>query len=388
MNNEHIFEILGITSHEDSYTDLINYAFKNNQKFRENFLLLLGEQEDSEWNTEVRHQVKIKLNKRKKDVPDLILFNKKLNKILVIENKVHSGEGWEQTKRYADDKFKFKLKEYLNFKSEPNFKFFFLALDEEIEPSAKSFTKITYKDISKFIPESLGSSKLDILLKELKERLDEYYNLQPPKESDEVLNYLKNNQKRLINLYRTFQVLTRNLLNNQNKKELNGKPFTGKTHSPLPSNKNIYYCQWHKNSWKSKEFDKEINALKIEDAKKSYFIHFEFHLEEVNGSYTLNLNIHYEINKNLINRKERKKWKEQNQNFCNTYFNTYNLTRKEFFHYLKKNSPKDWKFKYKSLQLATYQFDKNIKFKELKEKTNELIKNTIPIIDEGLKKIT
>jgi len=218
MNNEHIFEILGITSHEDSYTDLINYAFKNNQKFRENFLLLLGEQEDSEWNTEVRPQVPIKLNKRKKYVPDLILFNKKLNKILVIENKVHSGEGWEQTKRYARKEFKESLKKYLNFESEPDFKFFFLALDEEIEPSDESFTKITYKDISKCIPESLGSSKLDILLKELKERLDEYYNLQPPQESDEVLNYLKNNQKRLINLYRTFQLLTRNLLNNQNKK--------------------------------------------------------------------------------------------------------------------------------------------------------------------------
>ena len=48
--SEHIFEILGIGSREDSYTDLIAYAFNNNFEFKKNFLLhVLEENQPSDW---------------------------------------------------------------------------------------------------------------------------------------------------------------------------------------------------------------------------------------------------------------------------------------------------------------------------------------------------
>ena len=105
--NEHIFDILGIGSREDSYTDLIAYAFEHSSEFRQNILTKLGEQDYGDWKGWIRPPIPIKSKSgRKKDVPDLILFSNKKQKVLLIENKVFSCEGWEQTKRYASDEFK------------------------------------------------------------------------------------------------------------------------------------------------------------------------------------------------------------------------------------------------------------------------------------------
>lgn len=178
---EHIFDILGIGNREDSYTDLIAYSFTTSSSFRENVLNILEMPDYDDWFSLTRLPVAIKSNiGRKKDVPDLLLISKKGNKIVLIENKVHSNEGWAQTERYASDEFKESLIHYLHrnelLESQtPDIKFFYLTLDGD-KPSSTEFNILKYSDIANCIPSNLGNSKRDILLQELKERIDEYYN--------------------------------------------------------------------------------------------------------------------------------------------------------------------------------------------------------------------
>ena len=358
---EHIFEVLGISSREDSYTDLIAYALEHNYEFRKNFLALLQAQDSVEWKIKVRPSVLIKLGRRK-DIPDLILFNRKINKILLIENKVFSGEGWEQTKRYASDEFKKNLEEYLKMPSS-NFEFFFLTLDGT-EPCSPSFQSISYRKISECIPKIFGNSKLDILLKELKERIDEYYNWPPPKGNDVVLEYLKNTQ-RLVNSYRTFQIMTNNFLD----KNLSFYKEWGKT-----ANRGcgyIPFCLWYKKLWRGEKYQEEKTG------NNCYDIHFEFQWNTRKDNLKLYLHYHtypYMTKKNL---------EELNKTFREEYYKK----RNDFFKFVKENAPQRWTINKSYLIIADHLFNKNITFVELKKKVNELINNMTPIIDNYLSEL-
>ena len=268
--SDHIFEILGIGSREDSYTDLIHYAFENNTEFKKKLLKLLNEQNFNDWKAITRPSVTIVSETgRKKDVPDLIIFSKKAYKILLIENKVFSGEGWKQTERYSSDDFKNSLTKDLVKKEKmvenPKFKFIFLTLYGK-EPSSSNFLTKSYKDIANCIPQTLSNTKLDILLTELKERINEYENWPLPKENDVVLNYL-HNTNRLVNSYRTFTIMSKNLIDTKNVPvvECSITANRGSGYIPL--------CIWQKDEWKG-EKDSTEKSEQI-DGRKCFDIHFE-----------------------------------------------------------------------------------------------------------------
>jgi len=358
--NEHIFDILGISSREDSYTDLIVHAFRQHSGFRKNLLSLLREEDYNDWEHLVRPSVSIKVG-RKKDVPDLILFNKKANKIILIENKVFSGEGWNQTERYASNEFKKSLESYLGI-SKANFKFFFLTLDE-IEPSSSEFQTISYLDISECIPKTIGNSKLDILLEELKERIDEYYNWPKPSENDVVLDYLKN-IRRLVNSYRTFRIMVDGLLelNKEFLKECGITANRGSGYIPL--------CLWYKESWRSREYPEE------KDGSKCYDIHFEFQWDTREDWENLTLYLHYHTNPYMT----QKELKEVSKDFVAKY----DESRDDFFSYIKEKAPQYWNISKTFLRIAYYTFDNNVNFGNLKKIVNVLIGNMTSIIDEYL----
>jgi len=362
--DKHIFDILGVGSREDSYTDLLGHAFNENSTFKKNFLSLLGEKDDNDWEYEIRPNIPIKSESgRKKDIPDLILYNKKTKVVLLIENKIFSDEGWNQTERYASEEFKDSIEEYLDLQK-PHFKFFYLTLDGT-KPSSKEFQILTYKDISNAIPTSLGNTKLDILLKELKERIDEYYNWPKPKDDYEVLEYLKNTQ-RLVNPFRTFQILANNLI----------EPDTFLTEFGITANRGSGYipiCLWYKKTWKSNPEEK--------DGGKCYNIHFEFQWDTKYNS--LRLYLHYETNPYMT----QKEFKTLDEDFQKEY----KKSRDDFFYYVKEKKPKSWKIKKTYLGIAYYPFDdkkdnddKGIEFGEMKKIFQELFGNMTPIIDKYL----
>ncbi len=360
---EHIFDILGVGTRENSYTDLIDYAFTHNKDFRQKFLELLGEQDYSDWECKVRPNITIKSGRgRKKDVPDLILINYKSKKICLIENKLFSGEGWEQTKRYASSEFRTALKKELQIKPK-NIKFFYLTL-EGISPVSSNFKTVSYLGILNFLKEiSLGNSKLDILLKELQERLEEYYNWNKPKDNEIVIDYLKRT-RRLVNWEKTFRIVSENVFNKKEFKKWFG--ITGNCGSGY-----IPLCQWYKMSWIGKKYPDE------KDGTKCYNIHFEFHWDTRQDWENLTLYLHYETNPYMT--------RKQMESIESNFIKKYTKARDDFFKYIKESAPNGWKISKTSLRIAYYTFNKSIKFRELQEQMYKLINVMSPHIDEYLK---
>jgi len=360
---DHIFDILGIGSREDSYTDLIAYAFEHSREFRKNILNSLGEEDRGGWKSKKRPSVPIRKSEKgkRKDIPDLILFNKETKRALLIENKIFSGEGWEQTERYASDEFKTSLKEH--FKMEYcNLKFFFLTLDG-MEACSSRFKTISYLKISECIPKTLSDSKLGILLRELRERIEEYYNWPGIKNDDVVLKYLKNGRG-LVNYDKTFKNVVDNIVqNNDLKLEVGVTSNRGCGHIPL--------CIWQKKNWKSKEYPHQTNG------SKCYNIHFELQWNTCDDSIKLRLDYH--TNPYMA----KKELKEVSKNFIAEY----KKARDNFFNVVKEKAPSKWNISKTSLRIAYYSFDKNVKFGELRKTANELVNNMIPIVDNYLKNV-
>lgn len=207
--DKHIFDILGIGSREDSYSDLIAEAFKELKEFRVSLLNALSEPYADDWKIQTRVNVPVVIpGGRKRDIPDIVFSSANLNKIIVLENKIFSGEGWEQTIRYAEDIFKEKIAQHATIGLEnPEFSFYYLTLDGS-KPASNEFIPIRYDTVilSALLSSNYSgvkNNKLCFLLEELKERIEEYKNWREPEPDEEVLEYL-NNTKRLVNQERTF----------------------------------------------------------------------------------------------------------------------------------------------------------------------------------------
>jgi hypothetical protein len=370
--SEHIFEILGIRSREDSYTDLIAYAFNNNFEFKKNFLLhILEENQPSDWEKPiVRPSVFIKKSSRTKDMPDLILINKKIPKVILIENKIFSDEGWEQTKHYASHEFKQALVEYLKKNNmllnddQIQFVYYFLTLEGK-KAAAEKFRPLSYCRILEILNDiKFGNSKLDILLQELKERLEEYYQWPCPVETDNVFSYL-NKTKRLVNQYRTFQILMKTLL--ADKKEF--EKWGG-----ITSNRGCGYIPlylFYKPSWVGREYSKETDGFEC------YHIHFELQWNTRWNELTLYL--HYETNPYMTKAEYYKVIDEQ-------FKIRYRTRREEFVSFLKEhmNRINNWQIcKNKWLMVAKYRFkEDDVIFLNFKNKFNALVNSMEDIVDD------
>ena len=354
--------MLGIGSREDSYTDLVAYAFEHSPKFNGKLLklLVLDEKDHGNWKDQVRPQVPIKKSQggRTKDIPDLILFSKKRRKVILIENKLFSGEGLKQTKRYASNEFKNSLEQHLKIKFLV-FKFFFLTLDGT-KPCSRSFETISYLDISNCIPQNLGSSKLDILLEELRERIDEYYSWPLPNEDAVVLDYL-NNRKRLVNSYRTFRIVADKLFDPSLGflKDCDITANRGSGYIPL--------CLWYKERWRSKEYPEE------KDGAKCYNIHFEFQWDTREDRENLTIYLHYETNPYMAQKELKKVGKH--------FIEEHRKARDKFYNYIKGQSPSEWNISKTFLRIAYYTFDKEIRFGDLKKKVNSLIESMTNVVE-------
>jgi len=382
-NDNHIFEMLGIGSREDSYTNLIHCAFIHNSKFQEKLLERLSDLNPFEnhphfddWKSIIQPTVAIKSDTgRKKDIPDMVIFSQKAQLILLIENKTFSGEGWEQTKRYSDQNFKYSLLEYFKTKgiifNNPGFKFYFLTLDGK-NPVSDKFTPIKYEDIIKCIPEIYENSKLDILLSEFKERVNKYIN-QPKPDNEVIVKDYLHKTKWLVNSFRTFSVMTENLLSGKNlsRVECSVTGHKGSGYIPL--------CIWQKpDLWKGKKFTKENSE--IIEGKKCYDIHFELQWDTRENNESITLYLHYSTNPYMTNN-VFKKLKEK-------FKNSYNNNRDEFYNFVKKNNPPLWNISKTYLRIAFYKFDNDIKYGDLKETINALISSMTPIINEFIGKMS
>lgn len=361
--DDQIFEILGIVTREDSYTDLIAYAFKKSSDFRQKLLSNLNETDNGNWDFYVRPPIPIKFNKsrnsRKKDVPDMILLNKKENKIIVIENKIFSGEGWNQTQRYASDEFKTSAKEHFSIIN-PDFAYYYLTLGKK--PTSPNFELLPYSNLAKCIDVNQKNTKLNLLLTELKSRINEYDNWPLPKNDEVIITYLRNGRG-FVNFDRTFENVVTNLVNNNDLKLDVG----------VTSNKGCGYiplARWRKENWQSKKYPA------LTDGAECYDIHFELQWNTCNDAFCMRLDYHTNP---YMTKKEMK-------NTQPGFNNNFREKKMAFFEFVKTKNPSLWHIKNKSLSVADFSFD-DVHFGEFKQKTNKLIGNMVGIIDEYLDNI-
>lgn len=367
MVDEHFFDILGIGAREDSYTDLIAYALNSNSEFQRSFMnLLVKDDSDPKFETHVRKPVSIKsqagARERNRDVPDLVLVDREKNRIILIESKLFSGEGWDQTKRYASEEFRASLARQHDL-TNPEIINYFLTLDE-LQPESSHFQAMKLKDVTDCVPDKVGTTKLDMLLKEFQYRVQEHHNWPPPSQDDIVLKYLKNT-KRLISRQQTFRKFGESLLDalHDFEKKFYATANRGCALIPLV----LFYKMPH---WASEPMTASTN-----DGRKNFNIHFEFQWYTREPYDHLSLYVHYET----CPYKTRNELNKKNDNFVIGY----EETRDAFFSRLNTAyNLINWKLKKSFLQIACYEFDKNITFGDLKSKTLDLVKDMTEVLDD------
>ena len=363
--NHQIFDILGIGAREDSYTDLICYYFNNNSTFRNNLIEILKGSYAEDWKAKTR--IPIKPKAFKKIVPDLILWSKKQDQLIIIEVKVFSSEGKDQTELYSGEQYVEALKKILQINNAIPF-YYYLTLSKEKARGAK-FINIDFKIILQALPTMVDPvSKLDVLAEELRFRLKEYYEFSPPKEEDRVLDYLESTE-RLVSASRCFELLVDAIIERQNH------------YRYIPGTSNnagdglTHHLYWYKDNWVGK---------KIRDAQTGgncLQIHFEFHWHTNNPRNPLAIYIHYHTNPYLT-KKAAKKHVAQNPE-SRPLFEEYESRRSKFFHFLKSSCPQsNWTFKNTYLRIAQFEFDSEITKGQIQTTIQELTSQVEHSIDE------
>lgn len=358
MTEFDVFDILGIGSREDSYTDLLAVAFQVPQ-MKDAILRSFGEENHIAWKLKTRYPVQIsKPGGRKKDVPDMVFFNPELRKTIIVENKVFSGEGWEQTKHYSSNEFRERLEKRLGFPIE-DYKFFYLTLDGT-PPSSEDFTPIKFYEIIETMPDKIDHHRFDMLLEDFRERIRRYEQWESPSSDSIVIDYL-NRTDGFVNYRRTMTKLCEGLLDSNEFER-----WTFETQNPGYGS--IPLSLWRKPHWISEHADKV-------SGDRCFNIHFEFQWTMKEDDKKLKYYLHYEMNPY----QPRKKI-SQNQEFIDKFI----TQRDSFYEHLKTSGIREWKLHKHWLQMASYDFDLEIRYGRLKNEIRSLSSQMSEVVDNYL----
>ncbi len=210
MSTSDVFDVLGISGREDSYTDLLKFAFDNNEHFKKNFSKYFSGnaiKQYDDYKLWVRKQLPaIKLSERKKEVPDMVLFSKINNDFVIIENKIFSGEGYKQTLRYSDEGFLIIVRGVLGLNEKAIAKFYYVTLDA-IKPESRKFTPKRWGEVISNCCKDVEfvNTQLKFLMNDLNARSLSYDNIATPNGKEKLSEYTKKTD-RWIDSYKLFTV--------------------------------------------------------------------------------------------------------------------------------------------------------------------------------------
>jgi hypothetical protein len=174
MHNQssNVLEVLGIADREDAITNLLKYCFLRSVSFRTDFLSRVCgiDGRPDGWDARARVQVP------GFGTPDLVLWRHgDPGDLVVIENKLNAGEGWDQTQQYADpaclDAIARNVKLGGDFQT--HLQFLTLFPDRAKDPN---FTSVTYRGLlGDAVPAATEDQLADQLVEALYELLWEFY---------------------------------------------------------------------------------------------------------------------------------------------------------------------------------------------------------------------
>lgn len=138
-----LLEVLGIADNEDAVTNLLRHCVRHSAPFREVFLSsICGIPEPTDgWEARARMHIP------GVGTPDLVLYRKgSPSELIILENKLHAGEGKGQTQSYADRACTDTLARDLELGPDVMPHFRYLTLFPE-PARADSFTSCTYETL-------------------------------------------------------------------------------------------------------------------------------------------------------------------------------------------------------------------------------------------------
>lgn len=281
-----IVELLGITYKEDIISNLIAGLLNESQNFRINFLEKIAKVQNADlYNVKAKTRITTSVG-----IPDIVIAIENQEKaiILIIENKLKTEEGDEQTKRYSQEICKKELYHYsnINMKYENvEFKSIFLTLIPEQIPTSQEFINVTYNDLIDKVNIKLEDDLLNKIYSDFIDTLNEFYKGLDVREDDKVLDVLCediDSEKiyiRFMNIMRGLK--TNNGLNVYYLGKAGGKGRVS------------FIAQISKDSWcGNEEVNLKDDVYKVSD--QTFDIHFEGSFDIFNKKITLPL--HYETN--------------------------------------------------------------------------------------------
>lgn len=373
-----IFDILGIGGREDSYTDLIHSIFDMSDEFKKNILNRFFEDRGDikDLDIKIRSCYFTPEGKRKKIIPDIILYNE--NKLVIIEVKVFSGEGEDQLASYsAGVKI---IKEQLKLKDEIGVDKYYLTLDRQNNLPGE-FTSMTWKDFADLIPETIDNKfisncqAINMCIKDLKKRVEDY-----DKYSIGDVNIGDNRKFKDIYKWHHF-VSYEKILKQIFKNEFENRQYVWGIWEGWESGENCYtasvqvYCD---KSWitdtkiefeSNEENDKITNKDSI-SAVNNYDIHYEIKIIDNDYKVTVEFRIDYHTNPYLTNNEIK------GYELLHLYDDRRNIIE-EFNSKYRKDSDKLNKAQGKALYVYkdVYEIDDNYTVGEFKRIINNLIEN-------------
>lgn len=293
-----IIKLLGIEYKEDIISNLIVGLINKSKTFRNSFLtniIKIG----------CIDNVIVKAHTRVATpfgIPDIIVSveGKNTSTLIIIENKLKSEEGLNQTLRYSNEKFVKSLlenKKIFDNNTKPiEIKFIFLTLVPEQIPTGNRFENITYQDILENTNIEIEDNTLNRVYKDFLSIINEFYSGLEVNENDKLLEYL-NKDIDIEKVYIKFKNIIRGIndIEDTNFSDVGKIVRTGRV---------SLYTKVYKDSWLGGD-----TANLIDDnykvTKNSYDIHIEPSFDVFNNKITLPL--HYETRPYIPKNKLREK---------------------------------------------------------------------------------
>lgn len=287
-----LFDFLGISVYEHSYTKLLQALFKEHENWAREFFEEVWGYLPAEGRVLIRTQISIPKegNKNGRDRLDLALVFGDIDPhIWIIEAKIKSGESSDQLQRYErEDAQQYIANEFGLAVLPPQEKWLYsyLTLEKEEPSRTQRFIPIDYKPIHKVLSRDIPELAEEILpaYKCLCERLRDYYDARGEVLSDNhyfdnepVKEYLSRTRG-LIDKINRFHWLTR-LIAEENRM----LSEAGKTEQGDP------FCKMQPNHWRGPNYNERESVVLSE----CFDIHFELQLI---GWKTIKLKLHYESN--------------------------------------------------------------------------------------------
>lgn len=333
MSNKDVFEILGINSREDSYTDLVKYAFDNSEEFKSNFCKFFAGYESSDFVLSVRNEhTYIVLSEKKKEVPDMILYSKNSNEIILIENKIFSGEGYKQTFRYSKPDFTAIVKERLKLPNAVFNKFYFVTLDGK-SASCDKFVPILWSNMIEACTENVvfADPRLSILMNDLQSKSRHYADFKSPDIDTRYTDYF-NTCTKWVDKHRAFECFFTEIT----KKLQKDYSFNIEFSSANNANGEQLLIVFYNPVWIGAEINQEnVAALAFEDETYRN-IHIE--LNWTSTLKRLSLFVHYETNPY----KTQKVLREIEDTYGKDAVEQFREHRERFENELYKHKPEGW----------------------------------------------